>query len=114
MDRQFFCKFGCATPPKPALLCVSAQTMHSFLTHLCRPLYRDTKVLVTAKKGSPSGNTTSFEFNVLGDTMRLGSPSAVGMVGSNPFMQQKLLAMQEEISALLGQINVVPTASAPP
>lgn len=65
---------------------------------------RDTKVVVTAKKGAQGAS--EFEFNVLGDTMRLGSPSAVGKVESNPFMQQKLLAMQEEINALLGQISV--------
>lgn len=47
-----------------------------------------------------------FELCVMGDTMRLGSPSAVNKVESNPFMQQKLLEMQEEINALLSQINV--------
>ena len=56
---------------------------------------------MTATKASKG-----FELNVLGDTMRLGSPSAKAKVEANPFMQEKLLAMQEEINALLGQINV--------
>ncbi len=60
----------------------------------------DAKVTLTAKKDK------GMEINVLGDTMRLGSPSAVTKVESNPFMQQKLLAMQEEINQLLSQINV--------
>ncbi len=57
---------------------------------------------MTATKAS------GFELSVLGDTMRLGSPSAVAKIESNPFMQQKLQAMQEEINALLSQINQNP------
>ena len=46
-----------------------------------------------------------FEVNVLGDTMRIGSPSAVAKVEGNPFMQKKLQEMQDEISQLLDQIS---------
>lgn len=46
-----------------------------------------------------------IELNVYGDTMRLGSPSARGILESNPFMQEKLLAMKGEIDMLLSQIG---------
>lgn len=69
-------------------------------------VFRDNAVTVTAINASGKGSGQKFELNVLGDALRLGSPSAKGVVASNPFMQQKLLEMQEEINALLGQINV--------
>ena len=41
-----------------------------------------------------------------GDVVKLGSPSAKDKVKNNPVMQEKLMEMQNEISQLLGQINV--------
>lgn len=72
-------------------------------------LCRESKVVMTAKKDE---GASTLEINVMGETMRLGSPNAAAKVGANPFMQEKLLAMQDEINALLGQINVPATASA--
>jgi len=42
---------------------------------------------MTVKKGEMN-SSSSLELNVMGDTMRLGSPSAVAKVENNPFMQQ--------------------------
>jgi hypothetical protein len=42
---------------------------------------------MTVKKGEMN-SSSSLELNVLGDTMRLGSPSAVAQIENNPFMQQ--------------------------
>jgi len=66
----------------------------------------DNSVMVTAIKAPGSSSGPAFELSVLGDALRLGSPSAKGVVAKNPFMQKKLEEMQEEINALLGQINV--------
>jgi len=75
------------------------------------PIAIDSAVTMSLRKGGTE-TSSSLELNVLGDTMRLGSPSAVAQVESNPFMQQKLRDMQDEINLLLGQINVT-TGSGP-
>ena len=83
---------------------ISAQKLSHPLPYF--PISRDNSVILTAMKAPGNSSGPAFELSVLGDALRLGSPSAKGVVAKNPFMQKKLEEMQEEINSLLGQINV--------
>jgi hypothetical protein len=72
------------------------------------PIAFDRKVVLTAvKDGTKAANGgKGFEVNVLGDTMRLGSPSAANKVQNDPAMQETLLEMKRQMDALLGTVGV--------
>ena len=62
------------------------------------------KVTLTSRKAA--NTTDTFEVCVEGDSVNLKSPSAVQKIENNPLMQQKLLGMQNEINAILGQASI--------
>lgn len=64
--------------------------------------------MLTAVKdqSKPSNGGKGFEVNVLGDTMRLGSPSATNKMQNDPAMQDTVLEMKRQIDALLSTVGV--------
>ena len=61
------------------------------------------RVTMSTKKAAEQA---LLEVNVLGDTMRLGSPSAANKVQNDPAMQETLLEMKRQMDALLGTVGV--------
>ena len=64
--------------------------------------------MLTAVKdqSKPCNGGKGFEVNVLGDTMRLGSPTAANKMQSDPEMHETVLEMKRQIDALLGTVGV--------